>query len=72
MCKSLERAAKASSHAQLAVISEYLGNQTNNYAEYTGLVRGLQAALACGVRRVTIKGDSKLVVMQVHLGPHFD
>ncbi|CAL5221077.1 g3203 [Coccomyxa viridis] len=51
---------------ELAVISEYLGNQTNNYAEYTGLVRGLQAALACGVRRVTIKGDSKLVVMQMN------
>ena len=64
--------AKAFSHAQLAIISEHLGNQTNNYAEYTGLIRGLQAALACGVKRIRIKGDSKLVVMQVRLGPHFD
>ena len=58
---------KASLHAQLAVVSEHLGNQTNNYAEYTGLIRGLQAALACGVKSIRIRGDSKLVVMQVHL-----
>ena len=53
---------------QLATISEHLGHQTNNYAEYTGLLRGLQAALACGVRRIAIRGDSKLVVMQVPFG----
>lgn len=50
---------------QLAIVSEHLGRQTNNYAEYTGLIRGLQAALTCGVRHIRIKGDSKLVVMQV-------
>lgn len=51
---------------QFATISEPLGDQTNNFAEYTGLLRGLQAALACGVRHIRIKGDSKLVVMQVN------
>ena len=54
---------------QLAVVSERLGIQTNNNAEYTGLIRGLQAALACGVKHISIKGDSKLVVMQVLYSP---
>ena len=52
---------------QLATISEHLGSQTNNFAEYTGLIQGLQAALACGVKHIQVKGDSKLVVMQVAL-----
>ena len=57
----------ARSDVQLATISQHLGSQTNNFAEYTGLIQGLQAALTCGVKRIHIKGDSKLVVMQVAL-----
>ena len=52
---------------QFLSISEHLGSQTNNYAEYTALIRGLQAALICGVKHVRVKGDSKLVVMQVSM-----
>lgn len=54
-------------NVQLATISEHLGSQTNNFAEYTGLIQGLQAALTCGVKHIRVKGDSKLVVMQVAL-----
>ncbi|SPT19394.1 unnamed protein product [Triticum aestivum] len=35
---------------------------SNNIAEYEGLIAGLKAAAALGVRRLTIKGDSQLLV----------
>lgn len=34
-------------------------------AEYEGLLLGLQAAKERGVQRLTVKGDSNLVVKQV-------
>ena len=46
-----------------------LGHATNNVAEYSGLIAGLHAALAVGVQRLRVLGDSKLVVMQVLLPP---
>ena len=35
---------------------------SNNIAEYEGLITGLKAAAALGVKRLTIKGDSQLLV----------
>ena len=35
---------------------------SNNIAEYEGLIAGLRAAIALGVKRVTIKGHSQLLV----------
>lgn len=35
---------------------------SNNIAEYEGLIAGLKAAAALGVKRLTIKGDSQLLV----------
>ena len=35
---------------------------SNNIAEYEGLIAGLRAVVAMGVRRLTIKGDSRLLV----------
>ena len=35
---------------------------SNNIAEYEGLIAGLKAAIALGVKRLTIKGDSQLLV----------
>ena len=35
---------------------------SNNIAEYEGLIAGLKAAAAHGVKRLTIKGDSQLLV----------
>ena len=40
-------------------------NCTNNQAEYTGLIHGLQAALARGVRTLEVYGDSQLVIKQM-------
>jgi ribonuclease HI len=47
-------------------MGEFLGNCTNNVAEYTALVRGLAAAKLLGAAKVTIKADSELVVRQIN------
>ncbi len=49
----------------LAERSAALGVTTNNVAEYSGLIAGLQAALELGATRVTARLDSKLVVEQM-------
>jgi ribonuclease HI len=38
------------------------GKVANNIMEYEGLIAGLKAAAALGVRRLTIRGDSQLLV----------
>ena len=43
----------------------YLPHGTNNEAEYTGLILGLEKALEHNVRSIKIEGDSMLVVNQV-------
>jgi hypothetical protein len=47
----------------------YLGCTTNNVAEYTGLLHGLEVARVLGVSRLEVRGDSKLVILQVQGGP---
>lgn len=42
-----------------------VGHATNNVAEYSGLIAGLQAALELGATEVDVRMDSKLVVEQV-------
>ncbi len=49
-----------------ASISEYLGRQTNNVAEYTGLVRALDLAAELGATEVDLLLDSKLIVEQLN------
>jgi ribonuclease HI len=49
----------------IETISEPLGVQTNNYAEYKALFLTLQAALRLGIKNITVRLDSKLVVEQV-------
>ena len=48
-----------------ASISDYLGVQTNNVAEYTGVVRALDLARELGAREVALLLDSKLIVEQL-------
>lgn len=43
-----------------------LGAVTNNIAEYTGLIKGLEAALARGATGITVKSDSELMVRQLN------
>jgi ribonuclease HI len=40
-------------------------NQTNNYAEYSGLVLGLKEAVKLKIKRLNVKGDSLLVIKQM-------
>jgi ribonuclease HI len=46
-----------------------IGHGTNNIAEYSGLILGLQAALDAGVTDIEVYGDSTLVVNGVKRGP---
>jgi ribonuclease HI len=48
-----------------ASISEYLGTQTNNVAEYQGVVRALELAAELGATEVHLLLDSKLIVEQL-------
>jgi ribonuclease HI len=44
----------------------YLGSYiTNNQAEYCGLIDGLSAAVAEGIKRLKVEGDSELVIKQM-------
>jgi probable phosphoglycerate mutase len=49
----------------LAERSEFLGVTTNNVAEYSGLIAGLEAAAELGAQAVEVRMDSKLVVEQM-------
>jgi ribonuclease HI len=46
-------------------LSEYIGDATNNIAEYTALVKGLQEAKRHGADSVDIRTDSELMVKQI-------
>lgn len=39
--------------------------QTNNYAEYYGMICGLEEAIKLGIECITVKGDSLLVIKQM-------
>jgi hypothetical protein len=51
----------------LAAISRALGTQTNNVAEYTGVLLALRLAQRLGAAEVDLILDSNLVVEQVNL-----
>lgn len=50
---------------QVATLSEYLGHQTNNFAEYQGLIAALEYALAHGPKALKVISDSELLVRQI-------
>jgi ribonuclease HI len=49
----------------VARLSEFLGVQTNNYAEYSGLLAVLQWASEKGAKRLRVVSDSELMVKQM-------
>lgn len=49
----------------LAELTEYLGLQTNNYAEYSGLLAALEYAVREQCSSVKIYSDSELLVRQM-------
>jgi ribonuclease HI len=49
----------------VAELSEYLGHQTNNFAEYSGLLAALDFALHHGAKGLRVISDSELMVKQI-------
>ena len=47
-------------------LSKYIGETTNNIAEYNALILGLEEALALGAGEVLVKLDSELVARQLN------
>lgn len=50
----------------VARLSAFLGSQTNNYAEYSGLLAVLKWAAENGVKRLRVVSDSELMVNQIN------
>ena len=46
-------------------LHKFIGNATNNIAEYTALIYSLQEALIAGFKDVVIKSDSELLTKQL-------
>jgi len=46
-------------------IAEYLGETTNNQAEYRALIAGLKAAVEMGAEEIRAFADSELIVKQI-------
>jgi len=46
-------------------ISDYIGSATNNIAEYSALIRGLEKARSLGIKRLDVFLDSELIVRQM-------
>jgi ribonuclease HI len=50
---------------KVAALSEYLGHQTNNFAEYQGLIAALEYAIKTGPKALKLISDSELLVRQI-------
>ena len=50
---------------KVAALSEYLGHQTNNFAEYQGLIAALEYTVQHGPKALKLISDSELLVRQI-------
>lgn len=50
---------------KVAALSQYLGHQTNNFAEYQGLIAALEYAIEHGHKSLKLISDSELLVRQI-------
>jgi ribonuclease HI len=55
----------ASDGTTVARLGRFLGEATNNYAEYHGLLLGLQRAVELGASEVQVYADSQLMIRQL-------
>ncbi|HUB68232.1 MAG TPA: ribonuclease HI family protein [Candidatus Methylacidiphilales bacterium] len=51
---------------KIAALSQYLGHQTNNFAEYQGLIAALEYAVSHGHKALKVVSDSELLVRQIN------
>src|SRR5579864_515768 len=56
---------KDQSGEKVAALSQYLGHQTNNFAEYQGLIAALEYAVEHGPKAIRVISDSELLVRQI-------
>jgi len=54
-----------SNNEVLREIAEYIGESTNNVAEYKAVIAGLKAGLSLGAKNVRLKADSQLLIRQI-------
>src|SRR5438067_6584630 len=50
---------------KVTALSQYLGHQTNNFAEYQGLIAALEYAIQHGHKALKLISDSELLVRQI-------
>ena len=50
----------------LGELPEYIGEATNNVAEYTALIKGMERLLELKIREVKVFSDSQLVIKQLN------
>src|SRR6266436_6916296 len=50
---------------KVAALSQYLGHQTNNFAEYQGLIAALEYTIEHGHKALKVVSDSELLVRQI-------
>jgi ribonuclease HI len=50
---------------KVAALSQYLGHQTNNFAEYQGLIAALEHVIEHGYKALKVVSDSELLVRQI-------
>jgi len=46
-------------------LGKYIGRETNNIAEYAGVILGLRGALEMGAREIDVRADSELMIKQL-------
>ncbi len=51
---------------EVAIFSKYIGEKTNNQAEYAALIVGLTQAHKKGIKKITCRLDSQLIVKQLN------
>lgn len=49
----------------IAEKASFIGNATNNFAEYVALIEGIKTVLKKGIREIEIFSDSELLVRQM-------
>jgi ribonuclease HI len=56
---------RAADGTALVTLGRFIGVATNNVAEYKALIAALREAKSLGAKKVTIRGDSQLVIRQM-------
>jgi ribonuclease HI len=56
---------RAADNTPLVTLGRFIGTATNNVAEYRALITALEEALKLGAKRITIRGDSELIIKQM-------